>query len=132
MASLTGELSSLCGFNSPDVCSGTDARFPFLNKRCAFRCEWPFRPTLLSPKAAPIRRRLIADFIRICLFCEFRDGALHDVLFAEFTKKANPNEVSNQSSSYRCRFWTQECRPEGPLTPECAALIEQGEAGDRK
>src|SRR5260370_7637319 len=54
---------------------------------------------------------------------------MHDVLFAECTKKANPNEVSNQSSSYRCRFWTQESRPEGPLTPECAALIEKGEAG---
>src|SRR5713101_6647918 len=70
MASLTCELSGLRGFNSPNLCSGTDARFPLLNERCAFSCEWPFRLIRLSPNAAPMGRRLIADFIRICLFCD--------------------------------------------------------------
>ncbi len=70
MASVEAELPGLCGFNSPDVCSITFARFPFLNKRCAFGSERPFRPTLLSPSAAPMRRRLLAEFIRISLICD--------------------------------------------------------------
>src|SRR5882724_1153952 len=70
MASLEAELPGLCGFNSPDVCSITFARFSFLNRRCAFGSERPFRPTLLSPSAAPMRRRLLAEFIRISLICD--------------------------------------------------------------
>src|ERR1700730_6175441 len=70
MASLEAELPGLCGLSSPDVCSGTLAAFPFLNKRCAFSSERPFRLTLLSPSAAPMQRRLLAEFIRISLICD--------------------------------------------------------------
>src|SRR6267154_4531976 len=79
MASLTGELWDLCGFNSSEVPSGTDARFPCLNKRCALSCERPFRQTLLSSSLAPMRRKWIAAFIRICLFLQFREEDNYDV-----------------------------------------------------
>jgi len=36
-----GELWDLCGSNSADVRSGTDARFPCLNKRCASVASGP-------------------------------------------------------------------------------------------
>src|SRR5260370_36804945 len=79
MASLTGELWDLCGSNSTDVRSGTDARFPCLNKRCALRCERPFRPTLLRSSPASMRRKLIAAFVRVCLFCDSAKRTTCDV-----------------------------------------------------
>src|SRR5258708_40166593 len=58
-----------------------------------------------------------------------RNGGVARCPLRGIAKKANPNEVSNQSSSHGRRIWTHANEPERPLTTEGAALVEQGEAG---
>ena len=116
MASLMVELSGLFGFDSPDICSGLDACFLLLDKRFAFICEWPFRPAVLSPNEALVRRSWIAVFIRICLPCDSATSASCNAASPSCANVSDSVEPNPRAESPISRAASSSCRKLMPAT----------------